>query len=784
MMVYTEYRAGVPARYFASLGGAGRLYDKSGTQVTFGTRNQMRVNPHLKRRKNMKKIFRKLFAVVLAAALVLSAGKVGVKADAVDCAYIDGATPSYSYTVAGAVNVITANITFAPADGDAFSLNDWCGYGVVVNHVDGSKSYYQFGGAQVSWGWDADGDGTEDSYGVNGGTWLGNADTEALTATLGIPAEQGAVVDFIVTSWDSYAGKQFSVEITEGGAATVSGGVAYVDGKTAGSTYTVASDCNSVLVDVEYLAADGDAFSYNDWCSNGIAVTHADGSKSYYQWGGAQVSWGWDADGDGNEDVSDGVNGKNWAGTVDSTSLRGTLMVPAAKDDVIDIIALGWDSYAGTQFVIRHYAESGIVVGEVSEATLSLNNASWTDTGAVITTTPVKGNGSYMVKAELPEALGSGQFECLTLPNGEVIFGTTYTVTVDKIVLNGEEIALQGTSYTCSADGGAVDTRVNLYNEWNNPDFEGVNGKGYIDNRTAGDAATATARLLAPEQVAAIQTIEVYFTVAGAFENMQGGNEPAGSNAGPVDLDGTYNAYLCFQTPAYSFRNNFDEPSYGRGVVGDNGMEYFMQVTGWDADNNAVTRAGEFKDAVIAGNGTYTVSVDGLDLTGDFDSQDHMNMIMLSTDIPNTDEIVISDVSLKVDGKTIALGEDSQKLNKESVNYMQIQVESVYSKGDNAQIGAYNVPMTSMEITFTVSGFNYDKAAEAEPEPAATEAPAATEEPKATEAPATTDAPETSNTTVTEEPAKKSNTGLIIGIIAGVVVVAGVCVFFATRKKK
>ena len=92
--------------------------------------------------------------------------------------------------------------------------------------------------------------------------------------------------------------------------------------------------------------------------------------------------------------------------------------------------------------------------------------------------------------------------------------------------------------------------------------------------------------------------------------------------------------------------------------------------------------------------------------------------------------------------------------------------------------------MTSMEITFTVSGFNYDKAAEAEPEPAATEAPAATEEPKATEAPATTDAPETSNTTVTEEPAKKSNTGLIIGIIAGVVVVAGVCVFFATRKKK
>ena len=732
----------------------------------------------------MRKNIRKLFAVLMAAILVISSGSIAVKAETAECAYIDGTTSSYSYTVAGAVNVITANITFSPADGDAFSLNDWCGYGVVVNHVDGSKSYYQFGGAQVGWGWDADGDGAEDSYGVNGGTWLGNADLEKLTATLGIPAEQGAVVDFIVTAWDSYAKTQFTVDITEGGSATVSGGVAYTDGKTAGSSYTVASDCNSVLIDVEYLAADGDAFSYNDWCVNGIAVTHPDGSKSYYQWGGAQVSWGWDADGDEKEDVSDGVNGKNWAGTVDSASLRGTIMVPAGQGDVLDIIALGWDSYAGTQFVVRNYTESGVVVGEVSEATLSINNADWSDTGAVITTATVKGNGSYMVKAELPAPLGSGQFECLTLPNGETIFGTTYTVTIDKIVLNGEEIVLQGTSYTCSADGGGIDTRVNLYNEWNNPDFEGVNSKGYIDNRTAGDAATATARLLTPEQVAAIQNLEVYFTVAGAFENMQGA-EPAGSNAGPVDLDGTYNAYLCFQTPTYSFRNNFDEPSYGRGVIGDDGTEYFMQVTGWDADNNAVKRAGEFKDVVIAGNGTYTVSVDGLDLAGDFASQDHMNMIMLSTDIPNTGEILISDVSLKVDGKSVDLPDGSQELNKESVNYMQIQLESVYSKGDIAQIGAYSVPMTSMEITFTVSGFNYTKTVVTEPEiteaPAATEAPKATEAPATTQAPSTTDAPAADDTVKTQE---KSNTGLVVGIIIAGIVVAGVFTFLVLRKKK
>ena len=175
----------------------------------------------------MKRTLKKVFAVLAAAVMIASSGTHIASADPVGCAYTDGQTPSYSYTVTGDVNVITANVTFSPADGDAFSLNDWCGYGVAVNHVDGSKSYYQFGGAQVSWGWDADGDSAEDSYGVNGGSWLGSANTETLTATIGIPAEKGAVVDFIVTAWDSYKGTQFTVDVTEGGVATVSGGVAY-----------------------------------------------------------------------------------------------------------------------------------------------------------------------------------------------------------------------------------------------------------------------------------------------------------------------------------------------------------------------------------------------------------------------------------------------------------------------------------------------------------------------------------------------------------------------------
>ncbi len=656
----------------------------------------------------MKKQFRRLISAALAGMMVIGSLTLSAKADGNECAYTDGTTPSYSYTVTGEnVNTVTADITFAPAlEDDSFAFNDWCGYGVVVNHVNGNKSYYQFGGKEVSWGWDADGDGKEDSFGCNGNTWLGSADAEALTAKLGIPAETGATIDFIVTSWDSYAGTQFTVNITEGGDATVSGAVAYNGGNASSISHTVTADCNSVIIDIEYFAAVGDSFAYNDWCSNGIKVTHADGTASYYVWGGAQVSWGWDADGDGNDDCVDGINGNNWAGTVDSTTLIGSLIIEAAKDDVIEIFALGWDSYAGPQFIVRSFTESGVVVGQTATATLSLNNGDWSDTGAVINETEVKGNGTYTVSAELPAALGSGQFECLTLINGENVFGPTYTVTIDKIVLNGEEIELQGTSYTSSADGGAVDTRVNLYNEWNTPDFEGVNGAGYIDNRTAGDQATATAKLLTAEQVAALQTIEVTFTVAGAFENMNTGEAEIALE--PVNLDGKYNAYIGIQTPAYSFRNTWYD-SYGLDYTDDTGIDYFHQITGWDADSNAVTKPGVINDAVIEGNGTYTVSITGMDLTGDFETQDYMNQIYVDTDIPNTGEIVISDMALTIDGKSVSI---NPVISPDSKEYLTMLIQNIWND-DVKTIGAYTVPFETIEITFTVSGFNYDKAAEA-----------------------------------------------------------------------
>ncbi len=244
------------------------------------------------------------------------------------------------------------------------------------------------------------------------------------------------------------------------------------------------------------------------------------------------------------------------------------------------------------------------------------------------------------------------------------------------------------------------------------------------------------------------------------------GEAPAEEEVGTaasVDLDGTYNAYIGFQTPKYSFRNAFDDASYGRDT------DFFNQVTGWDG-SDPVALDGTFTDTQITGNGTYTVSVDGLSFPdGEFADQEYMNLIFLSTDIPNSGEITISDVQLKVDGKTVDLAAAGAIVSPDSLDYLNILLQNIWNE-EVSEIGYYAVPMSSISITFTVSGFNYDNEAAAEEPADDTEAAAA-------EAPA-------EETTADAEEESGSNTGLIIGIVVVVVVVVGVVAGVVVSKKK
>ncbi len=200
----------------------------------------------------------------------------------------------------------------------------------------------------------------------------------------------------------------------------------------------------------------------------------------------------------------------------------------------------------------------------------------------------------------------------------------------------------------------------------------------------------------------------------------------------------TYHAYIGVQSASYSFRNAWYEPSYGKGVTGDDGMVYFDQITGWDGPT-AVNKGGVFTDAEITGDGTYTVSVTDFD----FGADESLNLLFVSTDIPLDSGVTISDVKVTLDGST-KYTFDEAYLSPDAKEYLEPMCINIWNDdlGKEDGLFGYTMPADSIELTFTVSGLDAASAEEAPAEE--TEAPA--EETEAPAAEETTNAPSTGNT--------------------------------------
>lgn len=168
----------------------------------------------------------------------------------------------------------------------------------------------------------------------------------------------------------------------------------------------------------------------------------------------------------------------------------------------------------------------------------------------------------------------------------------------------------------------------------------------------------------------------------------------------PASADDTYHAYIGVQSASFSFRNAWDEPTYGLGVTGDDGMVYFDQITGWDGPT-AVSKGGTFTDAEITGDGTYSVSVTDFD----FGEDETLNLLFLSTDIPLDSGITISDVKVVMDGNT-KYTFDEAYLDPDEVNYIKPTCINIWNDdlGKDAGLFGYTMPQDSIELQFTVSG--------------------------------------------------------------------------------
>lgn len=243
----------------------------------------------------------------------------------------------------------------------------------------------------------------------------------------------------------------------------------------------------------------------------------------------------------------------------------------------------------------------------------------------------------------------------------------------------------------------------------------------------------------------------------------------AATEEAAVTYSGEYNAFMGIQTNTtlWIFRNAYDDPTYGFGTEEFKGLSSV-------AAGATTAYEGTFTDAVIDGDGTYTVTLEN----PDFQDEERLSLLYISTDIPLSDSIKVTDVKVKFDGST-KFTFDEAILDKESKQYVKILCQNDWNP-DVKDLFFYPWPTKKIELTFTISGLGYESQKQAEP----TAAPVV-EEPAATDTTDnTTTTPATDNASKDAEAAEGLSTGAIVGIVAAAVVVIGGIAFLVTRKKK
>ncbi|MDE7234135.1 MAG: hypothetical protein K2N29_03645 [Ruminiclostridium sp.] len=247
-----------------------------------------------------------------------------------------------------------------------------------------------------------------------------------------------------------------------------------------------------------------------------------------------------------------------------------------------------------------------------------------------------------------------------------------------------------------------------------------------------------------------------------------------------------FDAYIGFQTTVYSFRNSWDDGSYGAEsgyhdnfIVwgsGDAPEETFPDYEdNFDYDVGGYLLDATYDDVTVDGNGTYTVTATDIDWA--LDKASDFNLIFVSTDAPIDAGIVCTEAKIIVDGAVVKTVENP--ICDDSQKHFNIALANTW----NPDIGGYGLayPTESLAVEFTIEGFDEDAADEADVAPATVD-----ETPAAAETPAqTTAAPAAGNTAAATDSSKGSpETGVEdVAAIAGLALVAGAAIAL-TRKRK
>lgn len=267
--------------------------------------------------------------------------------------------------------------------------------------------------------------------------------------------------------------------------------------------------------------------------------------------------------------------------------------------------------------------------------------------------------------------------------------------------------------------------------------------------------------------------------MAGVLTVSMGTMASAAGKKKQVDLKGKYHASMGIQTATelwiehMAYYDKTQNTKYGTPDAGK------LQSAG--DDGNIVDHAGTFTDVEIAGNGTYTLKLEG----ADFSNEQCISQLHIATDIPLNDKIKFSNVVLTINGQQVVEFDEGWMENEDPylqggmvvvlLNHWRGElITLLQGKGlsENAENG-YNLLQgagdENISIQFAVSGFDYDNpdAVAETPEPTAT--------PKVEKIDDAEDSDGESGT----------NLGMVVGIVAAVAVVGGVAVgVIVSRRKK
>lgn len=217
-------------------------------------------------------------------------------------------------------------------------------------------------------------------------------------------------------------------------------------------------------------------------------------------------------------------------------------------------------------------------------------------------------------------------------------------------------------------------------------------------------AATIAASLLIAISVALFSALLPKTNTSAAETNAEG--KAAAEAELKLDEGKEYHAYMLFQAQnSWVYRGKFWEADKGPNSDNWDKLLTSLNVT------TPVVVDGTVEDAVIKGNGHYTVRLSGLNGSPSAGADNaEFGILGFSTDIPKNDTIKFDNIKVKIDGteKGTVTGNDVyyDKDDIEDPGLITVEVFNAWHEE------CVNLPLTlpndSLEISFDVSGFQYD----------------------------------------------------------------------------